>query len=70
MRSMEILGKLKSGERIMVSLSTRAECGKKYSLTDGTAIKPEQFAAISEFLKPSDPGLMEDSEPQSWEWAG
>lgn len=66
---MDILRRIKRGEKIMITLPSRAGCERKYNLTDGTEVSRTQFAAIEEYLAPSDRGLIEGVEPQSYEWA-
>lgn len=70
MKVMDVLKRIRDGEKIMVSLTKRGGCGKKYNLTDGTEVSPDQFASVTEFLRPCDVGLFDESEPQSYEWAG
>tara|TARA_R110000744_G_scaffold17882_4_gene48214 strand:- start:692 stop:913 length:222 start_codon:yes stop_codon:yes gene_type:complete len=70
MNIMDVLKRIKSGEKVMVTLPSRANCGKAYSLQDGTDVSREQFCKIEDFLKPSDLGLIPDAEPQSYVWAG
>ena len=69
MKLLDVLTRIKRGERVMVTLPSRDGCAKTYSLTDGTEVPRDQFDKIREFLAPLDPGLIE-SEPQSYCWAG
>lgn len=66
---MDVLSKIKNGARIMVTMPSRANGKKKYSLTTGEEVSDEQFAKVREFLTPDDAGLIE-SEPQSYRWGG
>jgi len=70
MKVMDVLKRIKGGERVMVSLTKRDGAGKKYHLTDGTEVSSDQFEKLSDFLTPSDAGLFDDSEPQSYIWGG
>lgn len=70
MKIMDVLSRIKSGDRVMVHLSGREGCKKRYSLTDGTEVSDAQFCRIREFLKPHDAGLFEGAEPQSYQWGG
>jgi hypothetical protein len=67
---MDVLSRVKNGERIMVNLPSRQGDKKTYNLTDGTSVSAKQFSRISEFLTASDAGLIPDAEPQSYAWAG
>jgi hypothetical protein len=70
MNVMKVLERIKAGEKVMVTLPSRAGCEKKYSLTDGTEVPGKQFAKISPFLIPADAGLIAEADPQSYQWAG
>lgn len=70
MRVMDVLERIKGGDRVMVSLTKRAGAGRAYHLTDGTKVEVEQFEQIREFLVPADSGLFDGSEPQSYVWGG
>lgn len=70
MKVMDVLHRIKSGERVMVSLPSERGRHKKYTLTDGTEVSGDQFAAILPFLSPADAGLFAGAEPQSYVWAG
>jgi len=70
MRVMDVLKQVKAGARVMVNLQNREGCGKTYNLTDGTNVSSSQFDTMEPFLKPCDAGLIDDCEPQSYEWAG
>ncbi|MBB95614.1 MAG: hypothetical protein CML68_13615 [Rhodobacteraceae bacterium] len=70
MKVMDVLSRIRAGERVMVHLGAGQEVKKKYSLTDGTKVSEDQFRRIREFLKPHDPGLFSDAEPQSYQWGG
>lgn len=69
MKVMDILREIKRGARIMVTMPSRANGKKKYSLTTGEEVSDEQFASVKEFLTADDAGLI-DAEPQSYKWAG
>jgi len=70
MKVMDVLKRVRAGERVMVSLTKREGAGCKYHLTDGTEVSPDQFSTIREFLAPCDAGLFDGAEPQSYVWAG
>lgn len=65
---MDVLTRIKNGDRVMVSLTKREGSGVKYHLTDGSEVSGDQFRSIRHFLRPCDAGLLEDSEPQSYVW--
>ena len=67
---MDVLGKIKSGSRVMVNLSNRNGGRTTYNLTDGSNVSEVLFLAIRPFLRPSDSPLFPDAEPQSYEWGG
>ncbi|MCA0846097.1 hypothetical protein [Salipiger thiooxidans] len=70
MKVMDVLSRIKSGERVMVHLASRDGHKKKYTLTDGTDVPDAQFCRIREFLQPADAGLFDGAEPQSYQWGG
>ena len=69
MRVMDVLLRIKKGERVMVTLGSQEGHKKSYSLSDGTPVSREQFCKIKPFLSVADVGLIA-SEPQSYQWAG
>ncbi len=70
MKVMDVLKRIKGGEKVVVSLPGPNGTKKKYSLTDGTDVSEDQFISVREFLVPSDPGLLPDADPQSFTWGG
>lgn len=68
MKIMNVLSRIKNGERVIVTLTKRDGEGRKYNLSDGTDVSAKQFAQIQEFLMPLDVGLLPDAEPQSYQW--
>ncbi|WP_299945310.1 hypothetical protein [uncultured Ruegeria sp.] len=67
---MNVLKRIKRGEKVMVTLPSGRGKHNQYTLTDGTEVGHDQFAAIRAFLTPEDTGLLSDAEPQSYVWAG
>lgn len=70
MKVMDVLRRIKSGEKVIVTLPSSRGTKKQYALTDGTDVSVEHFPAIREFMSPVDAGLFEGCEPQSWQWGG
>lgn len=67
---MDVLKRIKSGEKVMVTVASGRMKYNQYSLTDGTEVDQTQFEGIREFLKADDAALLPDTEPQSYVWAG
>lgn len=70
MNVMDVLLRIKSGARILVTMPEHAHHKVKYTLDDGTEVNDSQFFKVKPFLRPLDPGLLPDSEPLSYEWSG
>lgn len=70
MKVMDVLNRIKSGEKVMVTLPSGRGKHNQYTLTDGTEVGHEQFEKLRDFLTPDDTGLLPDAEPQSYAWAG
>lgn len=68
MNVMTVLERIKSGERVMVTLSQRAQ-KPLYNLTDGTEVPSDQFEKIKPFITAADAGLFEGGTAQCYEWA-
>jgi hypothetical protein len=66
---MDVLKEVKSGARIMVTMPSRENGRKKYSLTTGEEVSDSQFLQVKDFLVPDDAGLF-GGEPQSYKWSG
>ncbi|NOD65793.1 hypothetical protein [Ruegeria sp. HKCCD6109] len=69
MKVMDVLERIKHGEKIMVTLSQRAS-KPLYNLTDGTEVSEAQFLTIKPFIAAGDKSLLEGAEPLSYVWAG